>query len=378
MAKSLYDGTVSLESVTHDINTRSDADNHSALLSFIGRNNRRFSAGDGFYAWRDLRYVLYEYEYSLGEQNHLQKIDWRLFSSTEKDRFSIEHIFPQTPTVWYWRNQFRQYSDIEKRILAGSLGNLLPLSQSINAALQNDSFDDKKHSKTGLRGYDHGSHSEIEVSKESDWDAERIFERGMRLLAFIEKRWNVSFEGDEQKMDILHLGFVFDGREVPPSIPISTTKEQTEDVGTIRERYWTYALPIIQKAHVATGCFSKCSPTNDNYVDGFFGIRGFNLYCGVSRDGIKVALWLGREKEENKAAFDYLFAYKDPIEQALGVPINWERRDGMKSSGVTYHINNIDIRNESNWVQMAEFHAIWSKKFYDVFLPLLKQLVEEH
>lgn len=218
-AKSIYDGEITLQSVTDEIHDRSNKNHNEAILNFIARNNRRFNSGEGFYAWRDLKYMLYEYEYSLGKQNNIQKLDWRLFSTVEKDKFTIEHIFPQTPTVWYWRNQFRQFSDDEKKTLAGSLGNLLPLSKSINSSLQNDCFDDKKHSKPGRRGYENGSHSEIEVSKEADWDAQHIFDRGMMLLSFIESRWNIAFESDEQKTSILHLDFLTDGREIPPEIP---------------------------------------------------------------------------------------------------------------------------------------------------------------
>lgn len=175
-AKSIYDGEITLQSVTDELNDRSDKNNNEAVLNFIARNNRRFNSGDGFYAWRNLKYMLYEYEFSLGQQCKLQKVDWRLFTTVEKDKFSIEHIFPQNPTVWYWKNQFRQFSDAEKKTLAGSLGNLLPLSQSINSSLQNDCFDEKKHSKPGRRGYENGSHSEIEVSKEADWDAQHIYD----------------------------------------------------------------------------------------------------------------------------------------------------------------------------------------------------------
>ena len=54
---------------------------------------------------------------------------------------------------------------------AGSLGNMLLLSASVNSALQNDGFDDKKHPKQNedgekiRNGFSDGSHSEIEVSK---------------------------------------------------------------------------------------------------------------------------------------------------------------------------------------------------------------------
>jgi hypothetical protein len=119
-------------------------------------------------------YVIFylKYEFGKAEQTGIEKLGWTPFTKVEKDKVTIEHILPQTPTKWYWRNQFRQYTDDEIKILSGSLGNLLPLSQSVNSALQNDSFENKKSSKTnGRRGYEDGSHSEIEVSHESDWDA---------------------------------------------------------------------------------------------------------------------------------------------------------------------------------------------------------------
>ena len=87
---------------------------------------------------------------------------------------------------------FRQFKGTEIKRLSGALGNLLPLSQSVNSALQNDSFEDKKHSKnTGRRGYENGSHSEIEVSKLQDWTAFEIYSRTEKLLVFMQERWNL-------------------------------------------------------------------------------------------------------------------------------------------------------------------------------------------
>ena len=120
------------------------------------------------------------------------------FSHSEKDKVSIEHILPQTPTKFYWQNMFRQFKKSEIKMLSGALGNLLPLSQSVNSALQNDSFEDKKHSKTtGRRGYENGSHSEIEVSKLQDWTAFEIFSRTERLLVFMQERWNFQFDKEQ-------------------------------------------------------------------------------------------------------------------------------------------------------------------------------------
>lgn len=46
-------------------------------------------------------------------------------------------------------------------------------------------------------------------------------------------------------------------------------------------------------------------------------------------------------------------------------------KDDIKSSKISYQLNGVSIRNETDWLQMARFHAQWSKKFYDVIVPYL-------
>lgn len=64
--------------------------------------------------------------------------------------------------------------------------------------------------------------------------------------------------------------------------------------------------------------------------------------------------------------------HKDAIENSLGVKLIWNRGDDIKSSKISYQINNVSIENETDWLQMAKFHAHWSKKFYDVIVPYLR------
>lgn len=175
---------------------------------------RLYKNGGGFYDWNGLRYFLYEYETEKVHQFGNQKIDWSYFVKSEKDRVSIEHIYPQTPNNAYWNTAFENYSKEEKEALTGSLGNLLPLSSSINSSLQNDSFPDKKTAKLNAqgekvrRGYSDGSHSEIEAAGYADWNADTILERGLKLLAFMERRWNIKFADVESKKATLFLGFL--------------------------------------------------------------------------------------------------------------------------------------------------------------------------
>jgi hypothetical protein len=173
---------------------------------------RLFKNGKGYYAWNGLRYLLYEYEMSLVRERGSKKIDWELFVKNEKDKVSIEHIFPQTPNLDEWE-PFKNLSEDDLKFFQGSLGNLVPLSQNINSSLQNDSFENKKKAKLDDKGhkiregYDNGSHSEIEVSKYNDWTPNTIEERGIKLLSFMEERWNFKFKDREVKKELLFLEF---------------------------------------------------------------------------------------------------------------------------------------------------------------------------
>ena len=176
--------------------------------------DKKFQHGGGFYYWSDLRYFLYEYEMDKVRQRGSQKIDWKLFVKGEKDKVSIEHIYPQTPDNKCWKDSFKGYKKDNYKYFQGTLGNLLPLSQSINSSLQNDCFVDKKNPKFNERnekirqGYLDGSHSEIEVAGYDTWNPITILERGHKLLEFMEKRWNLKFENDSIKTSVLFLDFV--------------------------------------------------------------------------------------------------------------------------------------------------------------------------
>lgn len=228
--REVYTGNMPLSEVTDDLNTTTDGNAKDAVRVFLTRMNRRFISADGFYSWRDLRYFLYEYEYTLATKYKLEKLSWALLTKVVKDRITVEHILPQTPTKLYWRNNFRQFNDAEIRLLSSSLGNMLPLSQSINSSLQNDSFDDKK-----ARGYANGSHCEVEISKEQTWDAQHIYDRGIKLLRFMESRWGFEFESIDQMDELLHIGFVKDGREIPEEITeeiLAASSEEADDERT--------------------------------------------------------------------------------------------------------------------------------------------------
>ena len=140
----------------------------------------------------------------------------------------------------------------------------------------------------------------------------------------------------------------------------------------IRKKYWTYALPIIQKQNAHRGSFSNVGPGTSNYISGFFGISGFSICCVANMDQARIDFYMGsNDVEKNKTAFDKLYAHKDEIEKELDVPLTWDRADDNKASWIYYKLENVSVSNESDWPRMAKFHAEWSDKISNALLPYL-------
>lgn len=211
LTKKLRAGEVSVENVIKQLNERIEdwltPSSGIDVQSFVAYIQRKFNNKEGFYRWNGILYFLYEYESRFVEKNGNPRItDWKMFITSEQDKVSIEHIFPQTPTNEYWKTRFGDFDINQINYLNGTLGNLLPLSQSINASLQNDGFDEKvRPQNKERRGYADGSYSEIEVSRYAHWTRETIIDRGMKLLNFMEERWKFKFKSESDKLDFLGL-----------------------------------------------------------------------------------------------------------------------------------------------------------------------------
>lgn len=294
--REVYLGELPISKVTKDLIETATADMDFAIKNFMTRIDKRFSNGDGFYGWHDLRYLLFEYEYEKALKTGIEKLGWKPFTKAEKDKVTIEHILPQTPTKWYWKNQFRMFTQEEIKILSGSLGNLLPLSQSVNSSLQNDSFDDKKSSKTnGRRGYEDGSHSEIEVSHESDWDATCILVRGIKILKFIETRWNIRFSDETQMIELLHLSFLNTERKEVPELDVADFDEPDEPAEpTTRELGERHHLRMDFWKHFAQYCrdngrgedIGRRKPSYDDWYDITVANNNYHLFFQLVRKKI--------------------------------------------------------------------------------------------
>ena len=365
--RDVYTGERTLSDVTASLIETSNNDMEYAINSYITRMDKRFSNGEGFYGWRDLRYLLFEYEYKKAEETGIEKLGWTPFTKVEKDKVSIEHILPQTPTKWYWRNQFRLYTEDEIKILSGSLGNLLPLSQSVNSALQNDGFTEKKSSKNiGRRGYEDGSHSEIEVSRQAVWDAQCILERGIKLLKFIETRWSIKFKDRAQMVDLLQLSFVNDGRANIPELPEPKIEEPTdlsiEPTGVLSELqlyrldFWDNFVQYCCNNGLGEDIASRKPSCNDWY-DVPINNPNYHIFFQLFR---KKTLRLGIYVYSSEY-FSKLESKKPEIESIFGYPLEWYTSREKSIAKRILYSEEKDIYNAEQYQQ----HFDWLINHFD-------------
>ena len=101
---------------------------------------------------------------------------------------------------------------------------------------------------------------------------------------------------------------------------------------------------------------TNVNPSTSNTVSGYFGIGGFHISCTANYDKTRVEFILDKsDAEQNKKAFDILYANRQAIEDSLGVKLSWDRLDEYKMSWIYYSLDDVSITNKDDWDKMAAF-----------------------
>ncbi len=141
-----------------------------------------------------------------------------------------------------------------------------------------------------------------------------------------------------------------------------------------RIEYWNYALPLIIAAHKDTGYFQQHSFTDDIWMHGKR-VGGFDFSCAANNKKSRVELVLGasRNPELNRSAFDYLYARREEIERVFGDQLHWDRDSFSNSSFITQWNTRDLITDRNSWKELAWYHAIMSRRLYEIMTPLLRK-----
>lgn len=157
------------------------------LDTFEADINDHFKKDEGWYGWKGLKYLLYEYELYLQEEAKGEtKLQWE-----EINKDTIEHIYPRSATELCWTSKFPVNNKDKKRKLH-TLGNLVLLSTTKNSSLKNNCFNKDDYDKKNKKDvFSNGSYSQIEVSKNSQWTPQEVDKRSKKILRFLSDRWDI-------------------------------------------------------------------------------------------------------------------------------------------------------------------------------------------
>ena len=123
--------------------------------------------------------------------------------------------------------------------------------------------------------------------------------------------------------------------------------------GEVYRRFWTQ---LLERSREVTPLFAHKPPVAEYHLHASAGRSGFSLGYIISVHGwTSVDLFIDMgDKASNKRAFAALFAEREAIERAFGAPLDWQRLENKRASGIIYRIEGIRFDRENEWPLLQE------------------------
>lgn len=187
-ASELYNNEISTEDIINDIALwiygKEDYKGYFDISGFYSFLKDLFLRDNtnGYFDWKFLKYFLYEFDLESSKEENFQQLPYNGTST-------VQHIYPSSPLLTSWQNHFSDISNRNLRFIAGNLGNYVLVNKNLD---EQASFDTKKNA---YRNFGNSN----DVSKYSEWTAETIYQRGIKMLEFMEKRWNIEIDLEDKQ-----------------------------------------------------------------------------------------------------------------------------------------------------------------------------------
>jgi hypothetical protein len=112
-------------------------------------------------------------------------------------------------------------------------------------------------------------------------------------------------------------------------------------------------------------------PSPSNWMAWGVGRSGVHLLARVNQNSLVVGIEVNTR--EHPTWFQQLFQRREAVEQALGVPLDWEEKPTNKYSSALFR-REIDVRDEENWPTAHSWMAERLSALRRTFRPLVKAL----
>jgi len=207
------------------------------------------------------------------------------------------------------------------------------------------------------------------VSKFNNWNPQNILNRGLKLLSFIEERWDLRFKDEKQKVELLHLDFVNDKRELTPEIKslniIDVDDNKLNETNKKQLKFWLNFVEYC-KSNSRDSHIGKRAARPQNSYDISISKEGYYIFVQVYRKNIiRIGLYVN-----GYGTFDKLVASKDKIEELCGFNLDWySSREASSDKRVLYSMN-IKWDDETNYLTCFN----WFVKSIDSLVSALNKI----
>ena len=162
-----------------------------------------------------------------------------------------------------------------------------------------------------------------------------------------------------------------------PNAWAKATREATLAPPTERglryQRFFEAAITEFKK--LRPGVTSARRVGTNNWFEMSAGRSGFALTWSFSLQGLRTELYIDTgDAAQNKALFDVLRAMREPLEQALGPGVSWERLDNRRASRIAVYHPVPDVPPVDENSALVSWAVTTMARWSDELRPLVKTL----
>jgi hypothetical protein len=129
-----------------------------------------------------------------------------------------------------------------------------------------------------------------------------------------------------------------------PSKEIKRAKAVQEDMRARQRSLYEFWSELIERAKSTRALHGSSSPSKENWIRVSAGKPGLGYVHVANNDWARVELYIdyGRNRDAlNRAAFQYFYSHRNEIDQAFGVPLTWDIKEGRRGQRISFQIDGL-------------------------------------
>lgn len=132
--------------------------------------------------------------------------------------------------------------------------------------------------------------------------------------------------------------------------------QQEEEVANRHKQRMAFWTQFIAEMNKHNNLCMNVSPTKEMWIPIAMGFSGVQINVDATSKYVACKINIHRNsQEQNKEAFDYLYAIKDEIEKSFGGYLNWQRKDDAVMSTIAFRKDGLNAYDDQDWPEINVF-----------------------